>query len=147
MECLTLRVVFVICSWPISTAIIMMLKNEIWTVALEAIWANKFRAFLTTLGVVIGSACIVLVVAIGLAGGRYIIAQIEGVGANLVYARLDIDPNRPLMLQDELSLEDMNAAKAAVPGVVTVAGARGIQSFVLGGSLDRTVNIICRLLL
>src|SRR5882672_5623646 len=142
MECLTLRVVFVICSWPISTAIIMMLKNEIWTVALEAIWANKFRAFLTTLGVVIGSACIVLAVAIGLAGGRYIIAQIEGVGANLVYARLDIDPNRPLMLQDELSLEDMNAAKSSIPGVVTVAGTRGMQSSVLAGSVERTVNLV-----
>jgi len=120
----------------------MMLKNEIWTVALEAIWANKFRAFLTTLGVVIGSACIVLAVAIGLAGGRYIIAQIEGVGANLVYARLDIDPNRPLMLQDELSLEDMNAAKSSIPGVVTVAGTRGTVSSVLAGATKRNVSLV-----
>src|SRR5216684_4231681 len=120
----------------------MMLRNETWMVALEALWANKIRAFLTTLGVVIGSACIVLVVTVALSGRRYVIAQIEGVGSNLVYARLDIDPNRPVMLQDELSLEDMNAAKAAVPGVVTVAGTRGMQSSVLAGSLERTVNLV-----
>ena len=119
----------------------MMLRNETWAVALDALWANKIRAFLTTLGVVIGSACIVLVVTVALSGRRYVIAQIEGVGANLVYARLDIDPNRPIMLQDELSLEDMNAAKA-IPGVVTVAGTRGMQSSVLAGSIERTVNLV-----
>ena len=103
----------------------MMLRNETWMVALDALWANKVRAFLTTLGVIIGSACIVLVVTVALSGRRYVIQQIEGVGSNLVYARLDIDPNQPIMLQDELSLDDMNAAKNGIPGVVTVAGTRG----------------------
>src|SRR3984957_4041138 len=105
----------------------MMVTSDAWMVALEALWANKIRAFLTTLGVVIGSACIVLVVTVALSGRRYIIAQIEGVGSNLVYARLDLDPGRPAMLQDELSLGDMEAAKASIPGVVTVAGTRGMQ--------------------
>jgi putative ABC transport system permease protein len=50
------------------------------------------------------------------------------VGSNLVYARLDIDPNQPVMLEDELSIEDMNAAKTGIPGVVTVAGTRGMLS-------------------
>ena len=59
----------------------MMLRNETWMVALEALWANKVRAFLTTLGVVIGSACIVLVVTVALSGRRYVIEQIEGVGS------------------------------------------------------------------
>src|ERR1039458_4999251 len=120
----------------------MMVTSETWMVALEALWANKVRAFLTTLGVVIGSACIVLVVTVALSGRRYVIAQIEGVGANLVYARLDIDPNRPIMLQDELSLEDMNATKAAISGVLTVAGTRGMQSSVLAGSVERSVNLV-----
>ncbi len=120
----------------------MMIRNETWMVALEALWANKIRAFLTTLGVVIGSACIVLVVTVALSGRRYVIAQIEGVGSNLVYARLDIDPNQPIMLQDELSLEDMNAAKTSIPGVTTVAGTRGMQSSVLAGSVERNVNLV-----
>jgi putative ABC transport system permease protein len=120
----------------------MMLRNETWMVALDALWANKVRAFLTTLGVVIGSACIVLVVTVALSGRRYVIQQIEGVGSNLVYARLDIDPNRPIMLQDELSIEDMNAAKAGIPGVATVAGTRGDLATVNAGSVERNVNLV-----
>src|SRR5215469_12737242 len=120
----------------------MMIRSETWMVALEALWANKLRAFLTTLGVVIGSACIVLVVTVALSGRQYVIQQIEGVGSNLVYARLDVDPNRPVMLQDELSLEDMNAAKTGIPGAVTVAGTRGMQSSVIAGSLERNVSLV-----
>jgi putative ABC transport system permease protein len=120
----------------------MMLRNETWMVALDALWANKVRAFLTTLGVVIGSACIVLVVTVALSGRRYVIAQIEAVGSNLVYARLDADPNRPAMLQDELSLEDMNTAKDTIPGVVAVAGTRDMPSSVIAGSVERNVNLV-----
>jgi len=120
----------------------MMLGHETWMVALDALWANKVRAFLTTLGVIIGSACIVLVVTVALSGRRYVIQQIEGVGSNLVYARLDVDPNRPVMLEDELSIEDMNAAKTGIPGVVTVAGTRGISATVNVGSVERNVNLV-----
>ena len=66
----------------------MMLRNETWMVAMDALWANKVRAFLTTLGVIIGSACIVLVVTVALSGRRYVIQQIEGVGSNLVKCAL-----------------------------------------------------------
>ena len=110
-------------------------------VALDALWANKVRAFLTTLGVIIGSACIVLVVTVALSGRRYVLQQIEGVGSNLVWARLDIDPNQPIMLQDELSIEDMNAAKS-IPGVVTVAGTRGTLATVSVGSAERNVSLV-----
>ncbi len=120
----------------------MMPRNETWMVALDALWANKVRAFLTTLGVLIGSACIVLVVTVASSGRRYVIAQIEAVGSNLVLASLDVDPNKPVMLQDELSIEDMNAAKTSIPGVVAVAGTRGMQSSVLAGSVERNVSLV-----
>ena len=47
-----------------------MLPRETWRVAVEALWSNKLRAILTTLGVVIGSACIVLVVTVAVTGRR-----------------------------------------------------------------------------
>ena len=65
-----------------------MIRSEVWKIAIEALRANKVKAFLTMLGVVIGSACIVLVVTISLIGKNYIIAQIEGVGSNIVYGEL-----------------------------------------------------------
>jgi len=93
----------------------MMLRNETWMVALEAFGRTRSARFDYTRRDH-RSACIVLVVTVALSGRRYVIAQIEGVGSNLVYARLDIDPNRPIMLQDELSLEDMNAGKRRFRG-------------------------------
>ena len=43
-----------------------MIQSEVWKIAIDALRANKVKAFLTMLGVVIGSACIVLVVTISL---------------------------------------------------------------------------------
>jgi len=120
----------------------MMIRAETWMVALDALWANKIRAFLTTLGVIIGSACIVLVATVALSGRRYVIQQIEGIGSNLVYAVLEIDPNHPIMLQDELSIDDMNAAKTGIPGVMTAAGTRDTPETVNVGSVERNVNLV-----
>ena len=45
---------------------------------MQALRANKMRAMLTMLGVIIGSGSIVLVVTVALGGKRYVLAQIEG---------------------------------------------------------------------
>jgi putative ABC transport system permease protein len=99
-------------------------------------WAlsqDKLKAFLTMLGVMIGSAAIVLVVTIASVGRTYIIAQIEGIGANLAYATLDRTGR--VLPEDELSTEDLNAAKY-LPGVTAVAGTYDIPTgFVAAGKL------------
>ena len=59
-----------------------MFRRETWHVAFEALWSNKLRAFLTTLGVIIGSTCIVLVVTVAVTGQQYVVGQIEGVGSS-----------------------------------------------------------------
>ena len=64
------------------------MKIETWLMALDSLRANKLKAFLTMLGVVIGSACIVLVVTVALTGKRLIISMIEGIGSNIVYAQV-----------------------------------------------------------
>ena len=119
-----------------------MMTSETWTVAIEALWANKLRAFLTTLGVIIGSACIVMVFTIALTGRQYVIAQIEGVGSNLVYAQLEVNADHPSELSDELTVDDMDAAKLAIPGAVAVAGTRGIEDNVLVGDEARSVSLV-----
>ncbi|MGA2960373.1 MAG: ABC transporter permease [Candidatus Korobacteraceae bacterium] len=96
-----------------------MISSETWGVAVDALRANKVKAALTMLGVMIGSACIVLVVTIALIGKNYVIAQIEGVGSNIVYANYLGGGTRTVA--DELSIGDMNAARE-LPHVVEVAG-------------------------
>src|SRR6201982_2424324 len=120
----------------------MMLRNETWMVALEALWANKVKAFLTTLGVVIGSACIVLVVTISLVGRNYIIRQIEGVGSNIVYAELVRTGAEANTLSDEITIADMEAVRREVPGVSDVAGTHALQRAVVAGGVARPVTLV-----
>ena len=119
-----------------------MLRAEIWKVSIDALRANKLKAFLTMLGVVIGSACIVLVVTISLIGQNYILAQIEGVGSNLVYAELIHTGSQAAALVDEITVDDMDAVQRGVSNVVEVAGTREVQMSVVAGGVERPVTLV-----
>jgi putative ABC transport system permease protein len=117
-----------------------MISRETFGVAMEALRANKVKAALTMLGVVIGSACIVLVVTIATLGRTYVLQQIEGVGSNLVYAYyFSNNPVRPV--SDEISYGDLEAVKQ-LPKVAEAAGTHDMQmSIVLNGE-ERPVTLI-----
>jgi putative ABC transport system permease protein len=119
-----------------------MLRSELWKVSIDALRANKLRAFLTTLGVVIGSACIVLVVTISLIGRTYIIKQIESVGSNLVSAELVHTNAQASTLSDEITQEDLDGVGRDVPNVVQVAGTREVQMSVVAGAVERPVTLV-----
>src|SRR5579862_5562970 len=119
-----------------------MLRSETWRVALEALWSNKLRAFLTTLGVVIGSACIVLVVTVAVTGRRYVINQIESVGSNLVYATYEVNPQQAVVMSNELTVADMDSARAVVPNVIALAGTRAIPETVVTGATALRVSLV-----
>src|SRR5689334_15505926 len=119
-----------------------MIRGETFNTAMDALRANKFKAFLTMLGVVIGSACLVLVVTVGLTGKQYILAQIEGVGSNLVYAyHPSPGPQEARVIADEISVADMDAA-AQLPGVVRAAGTFDAQVNMVVGGKERSVNVV-----
>src|SRR5207247_6386129 len=110
-----------------------MIQSETWKIAIDALRANKLKAFLTMLGVVIGSACIVLVVTISLIGKNYIIGQIEGVGSNIVYGELTRSGTQSTTLSDEITLSDLEAVREGVPGVARTAGTHDLQMSVVAG--------------
>src|ERR1700730_5885720 len=87
--------------------------------ALRALGVDKLKASLTMLGVVIGSAAIVLVVTIASTGKGYMISQIEGIGANLAYATLDRSGTSST-LEDELTTDALVAARQTLPAVRAV---------------------------
>ena len=120
-----------------------MVWGETWNLAVDSLRANKLRAALTMLGVVIGSACIVLVVTVALAGKKFIIGQIEAVGSNIVYASLvstNIDQNVPMA--DQISMNDLEAIRRAIPQVVQVAGTHDISMTVTSASVARPVSLV-----
>jgi len=61
-----------------------MILSEIVLIALDSFRASKVRFALTALGMVIGSASLILVVTIGLTGKQYVLKEIQGVGTNMV---------------------------------------------------------------
>jgi putative ABC transport system permease protein len=120
----------------------MMDLRETVSVAIDALRANKLRAMLTSLGVIIGSASIVLVVTVALTSRKFVISQIESVGSNLVWVNLMQTPDKAQPLDYELTQEDMQAAKATIPAVVVVAGTRELPMSVVVGGTVRPVNLI-----
>jgi putative ABC transport system permease protein len=61
-----------------------MVLSEIILLAIDSFRTSKVRFALTALGMVIGSASLILVVTIGLTGKQYVIKTIQGVGTNMV---------------------------------------------------------------
>lgn len=57
---------------------------EAWRVALDALRANRMRSGLTMLGMVIGVAAVVILVALGTGTKNTVEAQVEGLGSNLL---------------------------------------------------------------
>src|SRR6202795_2311690 len=109
--------------------------RETVSVAFDALRSNKLRAALTSLGVIIGSASIVLVVTVALTSKKFVISQIEGVGSNLVWAEMVHAAGKAEPLSHEITM-------GAMPGVVAVAGTRELPMSVVVAGVERPVNLI-----
>ena len=59
--------------------------TESFRVALDALRANRLRSLLTMLGVVIGVAAVVVLVAIGGGAKQLVTSEVEGLGSNIVF--------------------------------------------------------------
>ena len=96
------------------------------------------------LGVVIGTASIVLVVTIALTGQRYILAQIEGVGANLVYAHLvATGEGGTTVFADRITPADRAAVQQGLPELVTeTAGSNWLSMTMDVGGRERMINLV-----
>ena len=78
-------------------------------IALRALAANKLRASLTMLGIMIGVSAVITLLAIGDGVTRYVADQFIGLGTNLVFVIPGDDPNRTestLTMQDAEQLGD-----------------------------------------
>ena len=111
---------------------------------MQALRANKMRAMLTMLGVIIGSGSIVLVVTVALGGQRYVLSQIEGIGANLVSARVVSSGDAgSLTIEDQITPADLEAVKQGMPQLVSeVAAANALPMTVVVNGQERPVTLV-----
>ena len=63
-----------------------LVLSETLSVAIETFRSNRTRFMLTSLGMVIGTASLILVVTIGLTGKQYLLQLIQNVGSNMMVA-------------------------------------------------------------
>ncbi len=106
-----------------STAISSLINPvEIMRIAWEGIVRNKIRSLLTMLGVIIGVAAVIIMIAISAGTEATIAEQIQGLGANLVFIQSSFGRGRPGAAENTPTLVyDDVALVATVPGVVGTA--------------------------
>jgi putative ABC transport system permease protein len=98
-----------------------MLMSEILKLAIDSFRASKLRFALTALGMVIGTASVILVVTIGLTGRQFILNEIQKIGTNQVeveYSGGGAIGVEKVQYNDFLTREDEKAVLAQVPSVV-----------------------------
>ncbi|MBK7893346.1 MAG: ABC transporter permease [Candidatus Promineifilaceae bacterium] len=96
-------------------------------IALNSLGANKLRAALTMLGIMIGVAAVITLLSIGDGVTRFIAEQFSGLGSNLVFIiPVQEEPGRPgsdPLTESTLTLRDVELLTdpALVPGAAAVA--------------------------
>lgn len=97
-----------------------MSLRESFVAALEALAANRLRAGLTMLGVVIGVALVITLVSLGEAASAYVNQEVGGMGFGS--NAMVIHPGKldPPIEPSKLTLSDMREIQRRVPGVVDV---------------------------
>ncbi len=110
-------------------------------VALEGIKANKLRSFLTTLGIIIGIAAVIAVVAIGQGGRALVIREMEKIGTNIFAVYIDWRSDDP-PTGEEFDLFDVTAIKEQVPEVKYLAPESSAYESVRAGNKTKSASIV-----
>jgi putative ABC transport system permease protein len=98
-----------------------MLVSEILKLAIDSFRSSKLRFALTALGMVIGTASVILVATVGLTGKQYVLQLIQKFGTNSVeleYAGGGAIGSEKVVYNDYLTREDEKAVLAELPGVI-----------------------------
>jgi len=90
----------------------------------QALRANPVRSLLTGLGMVIGTASVILVVTISLTSRDYILEQVEGIGSNIVFAYfVSGGPDSITADADYIKMADADAIRQELaPDIVAASG-------------------------
>ena len=118
-----------------------LVLGEIFSFAFDTFCSNKVRFALTALGMVIGTASLILVVTIGMTGKQYVLNQIQAIGANMVYAEYQGGAGNTN--PDLLTIDDMHAVLQQVPGIAAASPVVNLDERVpVGNGKERDVRVL-----
>jgi putative ABC transport system permease protein len=119
-----------------------LVLGEIFSFAYDTFCSNKVRFALTALGMVIGTASLILVVTIGMTGKQYVLNQIQAIGANLIYAEYQGGADRNVT-PDLLTLDDLQSVLQQVPGIAAASPVVPFDDRVpIGSGKERDIRVL-----
>jgi putative ABC transport system permease protein len=98
-----------------------MLFSETLKLAMDSFRASKMRFALTALGMVIGTASVILVITIGLTGQQFVQEELQKIETNSVeleYSGGGATAAERVLYNDSLTRDDEKAVRAQLPGVM-----------------------------
>jgi putative ABC transport system permease protein len=99
-----------------------MFLGEAFRFSVQALRSNPGRSLLTGLGMVIGTASVILVVTISLTSRDYILEQVEGVGSNIIFAYYaSSGPENAVADADYVKLADVDAMRQELSSDIVAA--------------------------
>jgi putative ABC transport system permease protein len=118
--------------------------GDMMSFAYDTFCSNKVRFALTSLGMVIGTASLILVATISLTGKQYLLNQIQSIGSNWIYAEYQSGSQRiNNAASDPLTLDDLTAVRTAVSGIIAASPAIDLSDRIpVGGGKERDIHIL-----
>ncbi len=110
----------------------------------QALRASPVRSLLTALGMVIGTASVILVVTISLTSRDYILEQIEGIGSNIIFAYYASGgPESATSDADYVKMGDVQAIRQELgPQIVAATGVMANADRILVAGRTRDIKVI-----
>jgi putative ABC transport system permease protein len=121
-----------------------MFLTEALSFSLNALRANRFRTFLTALGLVIGNASVIWVVTISLTSRDYVLEQIQGVGSNMIWAYLEVGNQEatPQVAADYLKIADIEAVRRQLDDrIVAATGVMQTFTSIVVNGRERDIQV------
>lgn len=122
-----------------------MVFSETVSLAVDSFRTSKVRFMLTALGMVIGTASLIVVVTIGLTGKQYILNLIQSIGANMITAYWEGGGNAAITsgMRDDLTIDDMKAVQQQIPGITAASPMwEGHARIAVGDGKERDILLL-----
>src|SRR5580698_1170393 len=123
-----------------------MLYTETLKLALDSFRANKVRFALTALGMVIGTASVILVITIGLTGQEFVQQELQKIETNAIeleYSGGGATAAERVLYSDSLTRDDEKAVLAQLPGVMYSSPVVGLHDRIsFGGGVTKDTLVL-----
>src|SRR5260221_3959346 len=121
-----------------------MFLSEALRFSAQALRANPVRSLLTSLGMVIGTASVILVVTISLTSRDYILEQVQGIGSNIIFAYyVSAGPSTATSDADYIKMADVDAIRHSLNAdIVAATGVMSNFDHLLIDGKERDVKVI-----